>query len=100
YFTREGTNIRLELPVTLREAVLGAKVRVPTPEGAVMLTIPKGTTSGKVFRLKDRGFTGKDGKRGDQLVTVEVDVPANDPQLQQFAEKWNAPGDARADLGV
>src|SRR3954465_9869107 len=100
FFTREGNNIRLNLPVTLKEAVLGAKVKVPTPEGAVMLTIPKGTTSGKVMRLKDRGFTGKDGKRGDQLVSVEIDVPASDPELQKFAESWNAPGDPRADLGV
>jgi DnaJ-class molecular chaperone len=100
FFTREGNNIRLNLPVTLKEAVLGAKVKVPTPEGAVMLTIPKGTTSGKVLRLKDRGFTGKDGKRGDQLVSVEIDVPAHDPELQKFAEKWTAPGNPRADLGV
>jgi DnaJ-class molecular chaperone len=100
FFSREGNNIRLNLPVTLKEAVLGAKVKVPTPEGAVMLTIPKGTTSGKVLRLKDRGFAGKDGKRGDQLVSVEIDVPAHDPELQKFAEKWNAPGNPRADLGV
>jgi DnaJ-class molecular chaperone len=100
FFTREGNNIRLNLPVTLKEAVLGAKVKVPTPEGAVMLTIPKDTTSGKVLRLKDRGFTGKDGKRGDQLVSVEIDVPAHDPELQKFAEKWTAPGNPRADLGV
>ena len=87
FFTREGTNIRLELPVTLKEAVLGAKVKVPTPEGPVMLTIPKGTTSGKVLRLKGRGFAAKDGKRGDQLVAVEIDVPADDPELQQFVER-------------
>src|SRR5881628_3545741 len=65
FFTREGTNIRLELPVTLKEAVLGARVKVPTPEGPVMLMVPKGTTSGKIFRLKGRGFLAKDGKRGD-----------------------------------
>jgi DnaJ-class molecular chaperone len=100
FFTRDGNDIRLTLPVTLKEAVLGAKVRVPTPEGPVMLTIPKGTTSGKVLRLKGRGFTAKDGKRGDQLVTVEVDVPANDEQLQQFAEAWDGGGNPRASLGV
>jgi DnaJ-class molecular chaperone len=100
FFTREGSNIRLNLPVTLKEAVLGAKVKVPTPEGVVMLTIPKGTTSGKVLRLKARGFTARDGKRGDQLVSVEIDVPAHDPELQKFAESWNAPGNPRADLGV
>ena len=100
FYTRDGTNIRLELPVSLKEAVLGAKVKVPTPEGAVMLTIPKGTTSGKVLRLKGRGFIAKDGKRGDQLVAVEVDIPSDDAELQQFAEKWNGGGNPRAGLGV
>ena len=100
FYTRDGTNIRLELPVTLKEAVLGAKVKVPTPEGAVMLTIPKGTTSGKVLRLKGRGFVAKDGKRGDQLVAVEIDVPSEDAELQRFAEKWDGGGNPRAGLGV
>ena len=100
FFTRDGDNIRLTLPVTLKEAVLGAKVKVPTPEGPVMLSIPKGTTSGKVLRLKGRGFTGRDGKRGDQLVTAEIDVPASDPDLQKFAEGWDGGGNPRAGLGV
>jgi DnaJ-class molecular chaperone len=100
FYTREGNDIRLTLPVSLKEAVLGAKVKVPTPEGAVMLTVPKGTTSGKVLRLKGRGFMGKDGKRGDQLVTLEVDVPENDAALQQFAENWNGGGNPRSSLGV
>ncbi|MBW0006688.1 MAG: J domain-containing protein [Sphingomonas sp.] len=100
FYSRDGTNIRLELPVTLKEAVLGAKVKVPTPEGAVMLTIPKGTTSGKVLRLKGRGFVAKDGKRGDQLVAVEVDIPSDDAELQRFAEKWSGGGNPRAGLGV
>jgi DnaJ-class molecular chaperone len=100
FFRRDGDHIRLDLPVTLKEAVLGAKVKVPTPEGPVMLTIPKGTSSGKVLRLKGRGFTAKDGKRGDQLVTVEIEVPAHDPALQKFAEGWNPPGNPRASFGV
>jgi DnaJ-class molecular chaperone len=100
FFTREGNNIRLNLPVTLKEAVLGGKVKVPTPEGAVMLTVPKGTTSGKVLRLKGRGFTGKDGRRGDQLVSIEIDVPASDAELEKFAENWNGGGNPRASLGV
>jgi DnaJ-class molecular chaperone len=100
FYKRDGTNIRLELPVTLKEAVQGAKVKVPTPEGPVMLTIPKGTTSGKVLRLKGRGFVGKDGKRGDQLVSAEIDVPADDPELQKFVEDWVVPGNPRASLGV
>jgi len=65
-----------------------------------MLTVPKGTTSGKVLRLKGRGFTAKSGKRGDQLVTVEIDVPAEDSELQKFAEKWSGGGNPRAHLGV
>ena len=100
FFTREANNIRLNLPVTLKEAVLGAKVQVPTPEGPVMLTIPKGTSSGKVLRLKERGFTAHNGKRGDQLVTVLVDLPSGDPELEQFAEKWKGGGNPRAALGV
>ena len=100
FFTRDGNNIRLDLPVTLKEAVLGAKVKVPTPEGAVMMTIPKGTSSGKVLRLKGRGFTAKDGKRGDQLVTVAIDLPSDDAELQRFAEQWKAPGNPRASFGV
>lgn len=100
FFAREDNDIRLELPVTLSEAVLGAKVKVPTPEGPVMLTIPKGTSSGKVLRLKGRGFTAKDGKRGDQLVAIEIDVPADDAALQQFAEHWEGGGNPRANLGV
>ena len=100
FYTREGNDIRLTLPVTLKEAVLGSKVKVPTPEGAVMLTVPKGTSSGKVLRLKGRGFTDRAGKRGDQLVTLAVDVPAGDPELQAFAEGWNGGGNPRASLGV
>jgi DnaJ-class molecular chaperone len=100
FFRREGNDIRLELPVTLKEAVLGAKVKVPTPEGPVMLTIPKGTSSGKVLRLKGRGFSARDGKRGDQLVSIEIDVPADDAALQQFTEQWSGGGNPRANLGV
>ena len=100
FFVREGTNIRLSLPVTLKEAVLGAKVRVPTPEGAVMLTVPKGSTSGKLLRLKGRGFTAKDGTRGDQLVQLAVDLPAGDAELERFAAEWDGGGNPRAALGV
>ena len=100
FFTRDGNHVRLTLPITLKEAVLGGKVKVPTADGSVMLTIPRGTTSGKVFRLKDKGFTTKDGKRGDQLVTVAVDVPAGDEALIKFAEGWSGGGNPRSGLGV
>ena len=100
FFTREGNDIRLCLPVTLQEAVLGAKVKVPTPDGPVMLTVPRGTTSGKVLRLKERGFTDKNGKRGDQLVTLQIDLPAGDAELEAFAGTWKGGGNPRAALGV
>lgn len=102
FFTREGDNIRLELPVRLDEAVAGAKVKVPTVEGPVMLSIPPGSTSGKVLRLKGRGFHGKNGARGDQLVTLMVDIPANDEELRRFVEGWSGKGrgNPRAPLGV
>jgi len=100
FYVRDGKNIRLTLPVTLKEAVQGAKIKVPTPEGAVMVTIPKGSSSGKLLRLKGRGFTGKDGGRGDQIVELAIDVPAHDEALQQFVEGWDGGGNPRADLGV
>ena len=100
FYVREGQNIRLTLPVTLAEAVKGAKVKVPTPEGPVMLTVPKGSSSGKLLRLKDRGFTGKDGKRGDQLVQLAIDIPEADAALEKFVDDWDGGGNPRAALGV
>ena len=101
FFRRDGANIRLDLPVAIDEAVLGGKVRVPTVDGPVMLSIPKGSSSGKVLRLKGKGFTGKNGQRGDQLVTLMVDVP-DDPELAGFLEGWGGRGktNPRASLGV
>lgn len=99
YFVRDGDNVRLDLPVSLREAVLGGPVRVPTVEGAVMLNVPKGSTSGKVLRLKGKGFTAKGGARGDQLVTLLIDIPADDTGLESFAETWTDTRDPRASLG-
>jgi DnaJ-class molecular chaperone len=101
HFVRDGDDVRLDLPVTLKEAVLGAKVRVPTVDGAVVVTIPAGTSSGKVLRLKGRGFSRKGGERGDQLVTVMVDVPAGDAALRAFVEGWaGGDGNPRSAMGV
>jgi DnaJ-class molecular chaperone len=100
FFTRDGKDIRLDLPISLKEAVLGAKVKVPTPEGPVMLTVPKGASSGKVLRLKGRGFADKAGKRGDQLVALAIDVPAGDAALEKFVAGWDGGGNPRAALGV
>lgn len=101
FFTRDGQHVRLELPVSLKEAVLGAKVKVPTPDGPVMLSVPKGASSGKVLRIKGRGFTARDGSRGDLLVTLMIDLPAGDAALERFVEGWaGGDGNPRAGLGV
>jgi DnaJ-class molecular chaperone len=102
FFTRDGDDVRLDLPITLSEAVLGASVRVPTVEGAVMLTVPAGSTSGKVLRLRGRGFHKKGGTRGDQLVTLMVDLPAKDEALTEFVEGWKDrdKSNPRASMGV
>lgn len=98
FFMREGNNVRLDLPVTLDEAVKGGKVRVPTVDGPVMLGIPAGTSSGKTLRLKGKGFTGKDGTRGDQLVTLMVDLPADEAALKAFVEGWQDRRNVRGHL--
>jgi DnaJ-class molecular chaperone len=102
FFARDGDNIRLDLPISLDEAVLGAKVKVPTVDGPVMLSVPAGTSSGKVLRLKGKGFTAKGGQRGDQLVTLMIDVPSGDEELARFVEGWTGKGkgNPRAGLGV
>lgn len=102
FFTRDRDDVRLDLPVSLAEAVLGAQVRVPTVEGAVMLSIPKGASSGKVLRLKGRGFHRKGGGRGDQLVTLMVDLPVDDDALVEFVQGWPGKdrGNPRGRLGV
>ncbi len=101
FFRREGDAVRLDLPVTIAEAVLGGPVKVPTVDGAVMLNVPKGSSSGTTLRLKGRGFTGKDGTRGDQLVTLLVAVPKDDAALLQWAEaNRDELENPRAALGV
>jgi DnaJ-class molecular chaperone len=82
-FTRDGADLRTDIQVPLEVAVLGGKARVPTPEGEVMATIAPTTSSGKLLRLKGKGWTRKDGTRGDLLARVLVEVP-NDPDLADF----------------
>jgi DnaJ-class molecular chaperone len=102
FFTREGDDVRIDLPVTLAEAVLGGQVRAPTVDRPVMLTVPKGTTSGRVLRLKGKGFHKKGGGRGDQLVTLMVDLPAGNAELESFVANWSGAtgGNPRAAMGV
>jgi DnaJ-class molecular chaperone len=89
-FERDGDDIRVELPISLREAVLGGKVEVPTPSGAVMMTLPKGGNTGRVLRLKRKGVRRPDGGRGDMYVKLRVVLPENDGELEQFATGWAA----------
>ena len=100
FFTRDGDDVRLELPVTLDEAVRGAKVKVPTVDGPVMLTVAPGSGSGKVLRLKGKGFSRKSGERGDQLVTLEIELPADLSELATRLEGWSDTTNPRNRLGV
>ncbi len=95
FFRREGDHIRMDLPITLDEAVRGAKVKCPTVDGPVMLTIKPGTSGGTVLRLAGKGWTKKAGKtvdgkteRGDQLVTLEIQLPADMAALEERLEGW------------
>jgi DnaJ-class molecular chaperone len=100
-FAREGADLRLELPITLYEAVLGAKVRVPTLDGAVELAVPPGTSSGRTFRLKGKGLPAKDGK-GDLLACVRIVLPQHgDAELDELMRRWREtkPYDPRKDVG-
>jgi len=99
-FTLDGANIRLDLPVTLYEAALGAKVRVPTLDRPVELTIPPGTSSGRTFRLKGKGYPAKEG-RGDLLATVRIMLPPqSDEEFEALMKKWRTekPYDPRKDM--
>ncbi|GGB90062.1 molecular chaperone DnaJ [Novosphingobium endophyticum] len=100
FFRRDGDDLRLGLPITLDEALAGAKVKAPTASGAVMLSIPPGSSSGKVLRLKGKGFSRKDGSRGDQLITLEIVLPEEDQELARRLEGWRDTRDVRGRLGV
>jgi len=99
FFRRDGDNVRMDLPITLDEAVSGAKVKVPTVDGSVMMTIKPGTDGGTVLRLKGKGFSKKDGERGDQLVTLEIQLPKDLSDLAKRLEGWKDESDPRSNLG-
>jgi DnaJ-class molecular chaperone len=90
FFKRIDDDIALDVPITVDEAVLGAKIEVPTIAGRVQLTLPKGTSSGRIFRLKGRGVSNvTTGHTGDQLVTVRIVLPeAIDDELSYFLSEW------------
>jgi DnaJ-class molecular chaperone len=101
FFKVDGSDLRLDLPITLYEAVLGGKVRVPTLGSAVELSIPKNTSSGRTFRLKGKGLP-KAGGNGDLLVTTRIMLPdGNNAELEALMQKWRDahPYNPRSDFG-
>ena len=88
-FQREGDDIVLELPVTIDEALLGAKVEAPTIDGPVSLTVPRGASGGQTLRLRGRGVKRRGGKRGDQRVKLRIAAPPEvDEELEEFLKSW------------
>ncbi len=88
-FKRRGRDIHLDQPVPLEIAVLGGKLRVPTIDGEVQLTIPRGSSSGRVLRLRGKGIADRSGGRGDQLVRLLVTLPERiDPELEAAIRRW------------
>ena len=100
FFKVDGSDLRLDLPITLYEAVLGGKIRVPTLGSAVELSIPKNTSSGRIFRLKGKGLPKSSGA-GDLFVTTRIMLPdGNDAELEALMQKWRDahPYNPRSDL--
>ena len=88
-FTRQGDDIYLEWPITLTEAVLGGRIKVPTPTGAVTMSVPKGSNTGTTLRLRGKGAPRHAGGHADQLVKLKVVLPKEpDPELETFVSNW------------
>ena len=100
FFRQDGDDLRVDLPITLDEALHGGKVKAPTAAGAVMLSVPAGASSGKVLRLKGRGMTRKDGSRGDLLISLQIVLPESDADLAKRLDGWKDARDVRAKLGI
>ncbi len=102
FFKVDGSDLRVDLPITLYEAVLGGKVRVPTLGSAVELSIPRNTSSGRTFRLRGKGLPKSTGPSGDLFVTTRIMLPdGNDTELEALMQKWRDghPYNPRGDLG-
>jgi len=102
-FRREGDNIHVELPIPLRDAVLGGKVAVPTPTGTVTMTVPKWSNTGTVLRLKGRGVPRANGAAGDEYVTLKIMLPEKrDPALEKLISQWapSKTGDQHQAMGA
>lgn len=101
FFRRDGDDILLDLPITIYEAVLGAKVDVPTVSGSVRMTVPKGSSSGDILRLRGKGVLRADGTAGDQKVILRIVMPKHvDQDLKTLMEKWRSayPYDPRSKM--
>jgi DnaJ-class molecular chaperone len=93
-FTLRGDDIHLDLSVPLRDAVLGGKIRVPTPTGTVTMTLPKWSNTGAVLRLRGKGARRAGGGQGDELVTVKIVLPEQpDPALEKLIGQWEPQAD-------
>jgi DnaJ-class molecular chaperone len=100
-FRRDGDDIRVEVPISLREAVLGGKIEVPTPSGSVTMTVPKWSNTGTVLRLKGKGVPRPRGGAGDEYVTLKIMLPEKpDPELEKFVAQWRPAGRARQTAGA
>ena len=89
FFQRVGDDIRIDVPITLKEAVLGAKIKLPTASGSVTMTVPKGANTGTVLRLKGQGVPRANGSQGDQFITLKVILPPTpDLALEKFITEW------------
>jgi DnaJ-class molecular chaperone len=88
-FTRKGDDILAEVPISLSEAVLGGKIKVPTPSGPVTMTLPKWSNTGTVLRLKGKGVPRAGGGHGDEFLTLKIMLPEKpDPELEKFVAQW------------
>jgi DnaJ-class molecular chaperone len=101
YFTRKGDDIYLDLPISLKGAVLGGKVKVPTPSGTVTASVPKWSNTGRVLRLKGRGVARADGSKGDEYVTLKLVLPQKpDRALERFVAQWQPADSPRQSMDV
>lgn len=91
FFRREGLDIHLDAPITLKEALLGAEIEVPTVDGQTRIRVPAGTQGGQRLRIRGKGGFGPRGERGDEYVTVNINVPkAVDERSKELIEEFSA----------
>ncbi|MEL7028669.1 MAG: DnaJ C-terminal domain-containing protein, partial [Pseudomonadota bacterium] len=103
FFERVGDDIHIEAPITLKEAVLGEKITIPTIGGDVSVGVPPGASSGAVLRLRGKGVRRKSGAAGDQYVKLKIVLPSPpDKELEAFVKGWKGADDQspRADLAA